>query len=200
MSPDKVFFTADTHFGHSAMIRLGIRGFADPDEMDAVLIQRWNSIVPHDGHVFHLGDVSFRKTGQTADILARLKGRKYLLEGNHDKGLARSCKDFFEWTKPYHEQTMNTIDGPLKVVMSHYAFRSWNQMHYGSWNLHGHSHGNLKPMGKQADVGVDCWNLGPVSFLALYELLNARQIVSEDHHQPRPTETARKSSLTEESK
>lgn len=185
MSPDKTYFTSDTHFGHRAMMRFGLRDFPDVDAMDAHLIEQWNAVVPPDGHVFHLGDVSFRGTADTLAILPRLNGRKYLVEGNHDKGLSRACKDFFEWSKPYHDQTMNTLHGKIHVVMCHYAFRSWDRMHYGSWNLHGHSHGNLKPVGKQADVGVDCWNLRPVSFLELFKVLEARPVVSEDHHQPK---------------
>lgn len=184
MTPDKTFFTADTHFGHKTMLRIGLRDFVDVDAMDGHMIEAWNETVPRDGHVFHLGDVSFHGTARTAEILPQLNGRKYLVEGNHDKGLARSCKDFFEWSKPYHVQRMNTLFGTIHLVMCHFAFRSWDRMHYGSWNLHGHSHGNLKPNGKQADVGVDCWGLRPVSFLELYDLIDPKPIASEDHHQP----------------
>ena len=33
----------------------------------------------------------------------------------------------------------------------------------GSVNLHGHSHGRLKPLPRQFDVGVDVWDFQPVS-------------------------------------
>jgi calcineurin-like phosphoesterase family protein len=39
----------------------------------------------------------------------------------------------------------------------------------GSINLHGHSHGRLKPMPRQFDVGVDAWGFRPVT---LDELLS----------------------------
>jgi calcineurin-like phosphoesterase family protein len=32
----------------------------------------------------------------------------------------------------------------------------------GSINLHGHSHGRLKPMPRQFDGGVDVWDFQPV--------------------------------------
>ena len=178
MNPEKVFFTADTHFGHRAVLRYGRDCFADVEQMDAELIRRWNVLVPHDGHVFHLGDVSFRKTRETADILDQLKGRKYLIEGNHDKGMAAVCKEFFEWVKPYH---VLKLDG-VRAVLCHYAFRSWDRMHYGTWNLHGHSHGNLPLFGRQLDVGVDCWSYAPVSFAELRDAMAARPFESEDHH------------------
>jgi calcineurin-like phosphoesterase family protein len=36
-------------------------------------------------------------------------------------------------------------------------------MHRGWLNLHGHSHGRLAPMPRQADVGVDVWEFRPVT-------------------------------------
>ena len=81
---NNLFFTGDTHFGHRAVIKYGKRPFADVDEMDAEMIRRWNVVVPPNGEVYHLGDVSFRKNAATLAILKRLNGRKHLLEGNHD--------------------------------------------------------------------------------------------------------------------
>lgn len=34
------FYIADTHFGHANAIRFDNRPFADPEEMDAEIIQR----------------------------------------------------------------------------------------------------------------------------------------------------------------
>lgn len=35
-------------------------------------------------------------------------------------------------------------------------------MSKGWVNLHGHSHGRLKPLPRQFDVGVEVWNFRPV--------------------------------------
>jgi len=35
-------------------------------------------------------------------------------------------------------------------------------MNKGWINLHGHSHGRLKPLPRQFDVGVEVWNFAPV--------------------------------------
>jgi len=35
----------------------------------------------------------------------------------------------------------------------------------GSINLHGHSHGRLKPLPRQFDVGVDAWDFRPASLV-----------------------------------
>ena len=41
-------------------------------------------------------------------------------------------------------------------------FRTWRDMGRGVINLHGHSHGRLKPLPRQFDVGVDVWDFRPV--------------------------------------
>ena len=45
-------------------------------------------------------------------------------------------------------------------------------MSKGWVNLHGHSHGRLKPLLRQFDVGVEVWNFRPVR---LTEVLGSRK-------------------------
>lgn len=45
MPMQKIFFTADTHFGHENVIRFDKRPFASADEMDEEMIRRWNNKV-----------------------------------------------------------------------------------------------------------------------------------------------------------
>jgi len=53
--------------------------------------------------------------------------------------------------------------------------RVWEKSHFNSWQLYGHSHGNLDDIGKQYDVGVDANNFLPVSFANLKELMEAKK-------------------------
>jgi calcineurin-like phosphoesterase family protein len=175
-----LFFTGDTHFGHRAVIRYGNRPFADIDEMDEELVRRWNIVVPRNGEVWHLGDVSFRKSADTLAILKRLNGRKHLIEGNHDN-LNGETKAQFVDIADYRELK---VDG-RKIVLCHYPLESWNQMAYGSWHLHGHSHGNLREFGLRADVGVDCWAQAPVSYGELAQYMSTKSFEARDHHTPR---------------
>lgn len=66
---DKVFFTSDTHFGHSNIIKYCNRPFKDKDEMNETLISNWNKVVPEDGIVIHCGDFAFAG-GDKANIRA----------------------------------------------------------------------------------------------------------------------------------
>jgi calcineurin-like phosphoesterase family protein len=51
----------------------------------------------------------------------------------------------------------------VSLVLCHYPFRSWNGQGRGALDLHGHSHGRLKPMPRQFDVGVDARGFRPVT-------------------------------------
>ena len=45
------WFTADTHFGHTNIIKYYSRPFATEREMDEVLIANWNAIVQKNDEV-----------------------------------------------------------------------------------------------------------------------------------------------------
>jgi len=47
-------------------------------------------------------------------------------------------------------------------VPCHHAFISRNSISKGALNLHGHSHGRLKLLSCQVDVGVDVWDFRPI--------------------------------------
>lgn len=84
------WFTSDTHFGHTNIIKYCNRPFKDAQEMDEILIQRWNEVVKPSDHLYHLGDVTmgWGKSGEVerlASILSRLNGKKRLILGNHDQ-------------------------------------------------------------------------------------------------------------------
>jgi len=64
------------------------------------------------------------------------------------------------WQSVQHYAEL-TVDG-TRLVLCHYAFRTWRDAGKGTINLHGHSHGRLKPMPRQFDVGVDAWEFRPV--------------------------------------
>ena len=85
-----------------------------------------------------------------------------LLTGNNDPAAVTGLPG---WTSvaPYMELE---IDG-IFLVLCHYAFRTWRDMSRGALNLHGHSHGRLRPQARQFDVGVDAWDFRPVTLAEL---------------------------------
>lgn len=156
-----VFFTADTHFGDHRTINLWRRPFPDTLTMDALLIERWNATVAAEDTVWHLGDVA-RRAADVPDLLAQLNGTKHLLCGNNDPDGTLTAAGWAS-TADYAEIEQ---DGHA-LVLCHYPFRSWNGQHKRALNLHGHSHGRLKPMPRQFDVGVDVHDWAPVTLAQL---------------------------------
>lgn len=175
-----IFFTADTHFGHRFLA--GLRTFPSVEEMDQHIIDQWNKTVSREDTVYHLGDVSFADRRRTYEILWRLNGQLFLVPGNHDRKreamLMQSGR--FGWSQLIAEIKHEKE----KIVLCHFPMLTWNRAHYGSWHLHGHSHGNLKVKdGLRLDVGIDARpDMRPWSFEEVKEYMKAREFVAVDHH------------------
>jgi calcineurin-like phosphoesterase family protein len=126
--------------------------------MNATMIARWNDTVGPDDDVWHLGDFALRTGAEAAaSLLTQLKGRKHLVTGNNDPPEIIRLPGWSS-VQAYAEVTVDTH----RLVLCHYAFRTWNGMAKGALNLHGHSHGRLKPLPRQTDVGVDAWDFRPI--------------------------------------
>lgn len=153
-----IFFTSDLHLNHANILKYQpLRQGKNVDEMNNIIINNWNSVVTNRDTVYVLGDVVFgaNNTHIYIYILSRLNGQKILIKGNHDSN-STNLNSYFAHVKDYYELDYDFGDiHKQKIVMCHYAFKVWNKSHYGSWNLYGHSHGTLAPVGKQLDVGID---------------------------------------------
>ena len=173
------FYTADTHFGHALMLdkKACGRPFASTTEMDEALISNWNAVVRPDDIVYHLGDFAFGlgDEDRVRTIFSRLMGRKVLVLGNHDyrkRGTVHPTLAGLAWDQPPC-QHLETTDEGERVFLSHYACRTWPGANKGGWHFYGHSHGDLPPLGRSRDVGVDCPDTGyaPRTFRELTSLV-----------------------------
>lgn len=83
----KKFYVSDTHIGHERMLSMQPRPFSSIEEHDEYIETAWNSVVGDDDIVYHLGDFAFnlsRDADRIRGVFMRLKGRKFLVVGNHD--------------------------------------------------------------------------------------------------------------------
>ncbi len=185
----KYFFTSDTHLSHRNIIKFCNRPFNDADEMNEAIISRWNRVVGKHDVVFHLGDVSFEKDkAKLTWMLRRLNGSKHIVWGNHDKHMKAAilaadwhdCGELHTLTVP--QESNNGVG--QKIILCHYAMKVWNESHYGTWQLYGHSHGSLPddPHSLQTDVGVDSWDYTPVSMEQLNILMAKKKWKPFDRH------------------
>jgi calcineurin-like phosphoesterase family protein len=122
------------------------------------MIDRWNSVVKPEDEIWHLGDFAVRQSAERVDsLLDMLYGSKHLVAGNNDDAAVTGCNGW-QSLQQYAELVIDDI----RLVLCHYPFRIWRDMGKGAINLHGHSHGRLKPLTRQYDVGVDAWDFRPV--------------------------------------
>lgn len=174
----KVFFTSDTHFGHSNIITWCNRPFKDVHEMNEALIENWNSTVGPDDVIYHLGDFAFGGSGFWKSIVERLNGKKYLILGNHDeKNIRDGFKVYFEGG--IHWQQKIRVEGRA-IYLNHCPFLCYGGTYRSEsdivWQFHGHVHEMQgKNLGEdyprlqyrfpfQYDVGVDFNDYKPISF------------------------------------
>lgn len=156
-----IFFTADPHFFHNAVLDFERRPFSTIEEMNNEIIKRWNVVVSNKDDIYILGDISFGKKAETTALLKLLNGRKYLINGNHDK-LNLEQKELFVWTKDYYK--LKALDH--KFILFHYPIFAWDRKEKGSIHLHGHTHGNSHDdieIENKINVGMDLWSYAPVS-------------------------------------
>jgi len=160
-----IFFTADEHYAHNNILLYCDRPFGSVGEMDEGIIRCHNEVVKDGDLTVHVGDFSLINSAEVVykKYVNRLKGKHVFLRGSHDRWLPKNAISIWE----------ETIEGQV-VVACHYAMRVWPRSHYGSWQVHGHSHGRLLALGKQHDVGVDINDFRPVSFDRLKEIMKTK--------------------------
>jgi len=176
-----IWFTADTHFGHTNVIKYCERPFSSVTDMDEALAENWNRAVNTNDTVYHLGDFTLAGKNVASVYFQRLNGKIYVVPGGHDnKWLGKD--EYF--TKSGHpviilpplytlKTSLPEVEHPQLIVLCHYAMRVWDRSHYGSWHLYGHSHGNLSPVENSLDVGVDCWEYQPISLATVCRKIGA---------------------------
>lgn len=173
------FFISDTHFGHENTCTKfkredgsPLRPFADANEMDETMVERWNAAVkPHDT-VYHLGDVVINK--KFLPIMNRLNGKKKLIMGNHDIfGIDEYQKYFYE-IAAYRV----FVDD---FVCSHVPLHPDCISDRFKVNVHGHLHANRIMMTDRAvddryfNVSVEQIDYTPISIEDLKAQIKAQQ-------------------------
>lgn len=148
--------------------------------MNEVLIANHNAVVASDDIVCHLGDFAFGSPGAALGIIRKLNGTHFFIMGSHDHWLKRLVKDSM-YSESEYSQLVNyrgrRVEITIKnkfISMDHYCQRVWARSHYNSWHIYGHSHGNLEPIGKSWDVGVDNNDYYPVTFNQLCKIMESR--------------------------
>lgn len=176
-----IYFTADLHFWHDHIIHHCDRPFWSEVEMNDSLIENWNDTVRPDDEIYILGDITMEGPEKAFSMLSQLRGKKYLVRGNHDRFVDNSDWEHyswvFQWVKDYHELVLDN----QKFILFHYPLVEWNDFYKGAIQLHGHQHNKpeynhqqLQAGIKRYDVGVDANGFSPVSAAAIFKFFERK--------------------------
>ena len=168
-------------------------------EHDKLIKENWNKTVTNGDTVYILGDIG--KEGNNSDneylceIIATLKGKKVLIQGNHEKLKDIRLRQLFTEVIPYKEVNDNVNGINRTVVLCHYPILFWNCQHKGWIHLYGHLHKTDEyklytqsldlvndyfkdkekkgykdcPPAKAFNVGCMLWNYKPVTLREILE-------------------------------
>lgn len=186
-----IFFTSDSHYGHSNIIWMCKRPYTNVEEMNRKLIENWNNVVKPDDLVFHLGDFAFGGQPLWRSIREQLNGNIILIKGNHDdRNLKNGCKVLFDGV---YDQVKFYIENRC-IYLNHYPFLcyggSYRSEEDAVFQLFGHVHSGPNSTGLdndrlkmlfpyQYDVGVDNNNYNPVSWEQIKEIIHEQTTESK---------------------
>lgn len=144
-----LFFISDTHFGHASILNFKrddgspLRDFSCSEEMDQHIVDKWNSVVRPQDHVYHCGDVAMRR--EHLHTVGRCNGHKRLVRGNHD--IFRT-KDYLEYFDEIYASRV--LDG---LIFTHIPIHLSSLGRFTA-NVHGHVHAQ-----KQGFIGPNYYNV-----------------------------------------
>jgi calcineurin-like phosphoesterase family protein len=167
-----IWFSADWHKGHANIVRgvsqwenkSACRDFETLEEHDQTLIDNINKVVKKDDIVFMLGDWAFGGRQNIYELWKQLNCKNiHLCLGNHDHHIRKNAKLIDDNGQEIKAQSLflsvNDIIfkkiGHDRIVMCHYAMRTWENGHHGAIMLYGHSHGSLPDYQVNLPVNVN---------------------------------------------
>jgi len=113
-------------------------------EHDQIIKDNWNRTVTNGDTVYILGDIG--KEGKNEEneylcsIISTLKGRKILVQGNHEKLKDIRLRQLFAEVCDYKEVADNANGVNHNLVLCHYPILMWKNQHKGWMHLYGHVH------------------------------------------------------------
>jgi calcineurin-like phosphoesterase family protein len=172
-----IYFTADTHYGHSKILEytnLPYHAFkgrphSSVEEMNEDFVEKWNAVVKPSDIVYHLGDVGIGAVSTWAPYIKRLTGIKHCVRGNHDPTSTKLIEAGFDYvTTDYYVDAYGTRLWLAHIPINNTSdkrnlVRPQPRADYDI-ALCGHVHARwLRGPSQEINVGVDVWDFAPVS-------------------------------------
>lgn len=155
-----IWLTSDTHLGHDRDFIWNARGFKNVDEMNEVIIERWNSVVKDEDIVYHLGDVMLGSDEENnLRRVLKLKGDKYLAIGNHDTD-ARIKRFMVNHIFKEAQFGYRLNVAKRTFVLTHYPTITANGNDNRVLGLYGHTHQKTNFFSDEAGIRTYMYHVG----------------------------------------
>ncbi len=178
-------FIADTHFGHENILKECRPQFSSIEEMNSVIIDNINQRMKRSDTLYIVGDFSFRSKASPIEYLERIKPKKILIVGNHDRDWLKKLSEDEKaryFLGVYDQHTVKKQG--IELHLNHYPRLAWNRSHFfaQSFSIVGHIHNmrestvaaRLFPEVRcQFNAGVEVNGFRPVTFEELVANNNA---------------------------
>ena len=180
------YFISDTHFGHANILHfpglygIGVRpGFTAVEEMNEIMIERWNAVVGENDKIYHLGDCCMGGIKTVETILPRLKGKKRLILGNHDNVIGHQLWRFFD--KIVVSQKFEEMG--RKFLATHIPVHDTSIDKAGvEFCVHGHLHEKPDVSPYHLNISVEQTDYAPIHILEIMRRMEFKRQPSYIRH------------------
>lgn len=133
------YYISDYHFGFGRVNVIDKRTFPSEQARIDTIVSNWNSCVTDEDTVYILGDLIWSEAHEALGVavLKRLKGRKFLVTGNHDH--IESCAALQQELVGY-SPLVELEDEGIPLVLCHYPIVFYPHQRKGGIMLYGHIH------------------------------------------------------------
>jgi len=166
----KKWFTSDTHFSHTNIIKYTGRPFATVEEMNRTLIDNWNKCVGVDDQVFFLGDFGLGDVEHLRSICSELNGNKICILGTWMTKIGFNVVLESAHLK-IGRHSVELIHIPSDLPPAHFQ-------------IHGHVHEKRpnKLINNQLNLCVEVWDYKPVAEKTILSLLDKASKMQTNNH------------------
>lgn len=160
-----IWVCADLHLNHKNVIHMG-RDFPTLEDHNNFVIEQYNKVVHDDDLVYILGDLVFSPAAPAIELVKRLKGRKILILGNHDRLTNAQYREM---------GIIEVINHPVyyssSIILSHEpVIEAFNNPYV--YNIHGHLHHSYIDAENYINVNIEMNDYKPVDLRILQEKID----------------------------
>ena len=169
----KIFVTSNQQFGRNGAIDTYKRPFSTVNEMNSILIEKWNSAVSDEDMVYVLGN--FAWDPESAEIAIKsLHGNIIFLNGEYDNAIEEILEIIGDDSFSFLYNSIEELP-ESNAVLSYWPLLDWPEKNKGSYSIVGHPNKKYQTDHKTNVINCACdfWDFKPIEISKVIELLGS---------------------------